>query len=203
MIAVGLQPEYAAFNADVRQKGQRFLRRFPSPTSRQFARHDYWRTALAELRAAYSGRCAYTSRYLVYTGSIDHFRPKSKYPHLAYEWDNYRFCRQVMNTRKGDSEDVMDPFRIQDGWFTLDMPSCLVRPEPALSWPTRKRVNMTINTLGLNSDDRLVGERCQWLVDLADGEITLQYVERHYPFLAREVERQQVYSSLKQIFARP
>ena len=202
MIRVDSQPEYPGFHAEVRQKGQRFLARYPTPNAKQFAKHNYWKAAIGELYAAYGGVCAYTSRHLVLTGSIDHFRPKSKYPTLGYEWSNYRLCRQVLNSRKGNSEDVLDPLRVQNGWFTLDMPSCLIRPGVGIPRHTRIAVNKTIDTLGLNDDDRLVSERCQWLVNLADGAITLDYVEKYYPFVAFEVKRQSVYTSLKKIFAR-
>ena len=202
MIRVRSEREYPGFNAEVRLRGRGFLARCPNPNARQFSRHSYWKAAIDELYAAYSGLCAYTSRHLVLTGSIDHFRPKSKYPNLAYEWSNYRLCRQLLNSRKGDSEDVIDPFRVQNGWFTLDMPSCLIKPGAGISRKTQVAVNKTIATLGLNNDERLVGERCQCLVDLADGMITLDYVERYYPFVAFEVKRQSVYTSLKRIFAR-
>lgn len=202
MIRVDAQAEYTAFDTNVRKKGEKFLSRCPKPNARQFAKHSYWRTATEDLYVAYKGLCAYTSRHLVHTGSLDHFRPKSKYPWLAYEWTNYWLCRQILNTRKGDSEAVMDPFLVQNGWFALDMPSCLIRPGTDVSNGVRIAVKKTINTLKLNDDDRLVSERCQLLVSLADGEITLDYVQRFYPFVAFEVKRQRVYTRLKRIFAR-
>ena len=202
MIRVQAKPEYPAFDREVRQKGLRFLRSCPNPDSTDFKRHNYWSKAQRQLYAAYDHMCAYTTRELVYTGSVDHFKPKSKYPRLAYEWSNYRLARQVINKRKGDTEEVIDPFTVGEEWFILDLPSCLIRAGRGVSGETRKAVNATINILGLNRDDRLVDERCRLLVDLADGLITLRFLERHYPFLCREVRRQQVYDSLKVIFAR-
>ena len=202
MIRVQAKPEYPEFDRQVRRKGQRFLNSHPKPNSKQFRKHTYWNAALKELHAAYDHLCAYTTRELVQTGSVDHFRPKSKYPHLAYEWDNYRLARQAINSRKGDSEDVIDPFEVCEGWFILDIPSCLIKPGQGLAEEIRDSVNTTIDVLGLNSDERLVEERCRLLVNLADGNITLKYLESHYPFLSTEVRRQQVHGSLKQIFSR-
>ena len=202
MIRVYAKPEYPEFDNQVRQRGQRFLSSCPNPSSNQFRNHNYWKAALDELRVAYDCLCAYTTRELVQTGSVDHFRPKSKYPYLAYEWDNYRLARQAINARKGDSEDVIDPFIVCEGWFILDMPSCLIKPGQGIAKEIRKAVNATINILGLNSDERLVDERCRLLVNLADGNITLQYLEGHCPFIAAEVRRQKVYDSLKEIFSR-
>ena len=135
-------------------------------------------------------------------GRRDHFKPKSKFPYLAYEWENYRLARQAINSRKGESEEVVDPFDVCDGWFTLELPSCLIKPGQGIAKEVRLAVNATINVLGLNRDERLVEERCHLLVNLADGNITLGYLERHYPFLSTEVRRQDVYDSLSQIFSR-
>lgn len=202
MIRVHAKPEYPEFENQVRRRGQRFLSSCPNPNSEQFRKHNYWTAALDELHATYSRLCAYTTRELVQTGSVDHFKPKSKYPYLAYEWDNYRLARQAINARKGESEDVIDPFIVCEGWFTLDMPSCLIKPGRGIAKEIRKAVNATINTLGLNRDERLVDERHNLLLDLADGNITLKYLERHYPFISAEVRRQRVHSSLKEIFSR-
>ena len=202
MIPVQAKAEYPEFDRQVRQRGHNFLRRSPNPNSAEFRKHSYWSAALENLFVAYDRMCAYTTRELVKTGSVDHFRPKSKYPYLAYEWDNYRLARQAINTRKGDSEEVVDPFEVREGWFTLELPSCLIKPGTGLAKDTRKAVNATINVLGLNQDEKLVEERCRLLVSLADGHITLEYLDRHYPFLSLEVNRQGAYASLKEIFSR-
>ncbi len=178
------------------------MRSNPNPSSAEFRKHNYWSASLGHLYAAYDRICAYTTQELVYTGSVDHFRPKSKFPCLAYEWDNYRLARQAINTRKGELEEVLDPFQVREGWFTLELPSCLIKPGKGIAKDTRKAVNATINVLGLNRDERLVEERCRLLVSLADGHITLEYLDRHYPFLSLEVNRQGAYGSLKELFSR-
>ena len=203
MIPVSPKPEYPGFDSQVRKRGKGFLSQCPSPDSKQFRRHSYWKYALDQLSAAYDHLCAYTSKELVDSGSIDHFKPKSKYPHLAYEWKNFRLARQTINSRKKDSEDVLDPFAIRLGWFVLDMPSCLIKPGHGISRNVEVAVNTTINVLQLNRDDRLVQERCNLLVDLADGNVTLKFLDRHFPFLSSEVRRQGVSTSLKLIFSRP
>lgn len=200
MIPVTPKPEYHGFDSEVRRPGLKFLRRKPRPSNKDFSRHNYWTRAVNNLKASYSGLCAYTSLYLVDTGSVDHFRPKTKYPYLAYEWDNYRLARQRINSRKGNSEEVVDPFRVQPGWFVLDFPSCLIRPGNKLNKKIKKYVNATINILRLNDDDSLVQERCDFLVDLAQGDITMDFLDRRYPFLAFEVKRQGVEKHLSQIF---
>ena len=202
MIRVQAKPEYLGFDKEVRQRGRHFLKTYPNPSSSTFKKHNYWNKALNELHAAYNRLCAYTTRELVQEGSVDHFKPKSKYPYLAYEWDNYRLARQSINTRKGDSDDVVDPFVVCAGWFTLDMPSCLIKPGQNITKEIRKAVNATINVLQLNDDERLVDERCRLLIFLAEGHITLNYLDSHFPFISVEVRRQRVQHSLKKIFSR-
>ena len=202
MIHVAAQPEYPSFDEQVRRPGLAFLRANPTPSTSEFRKHNYWSRAGGNLFAAYSGLCAYTSMHLVDTGSVDHFLPKTRHPHLAYEWDNYRLARQRINSRKGNTEEVLDPFKIQTGWFVLDLPSCLVRAAAGIERKLKIRINRTINILGLNNDDRLVQERCDWLVWLADGEITLSFLDCRYPFLAAEVRRQGVTDRLRTIFSR-
>ena len=196
MIRVDLQPEYDGFDAKVRQPGQAFLQDNPSPSSKEFKKKNYWTRSLPELMAAYDKRCAYTSRKLVETGSVDHFRPKCNYPHLAYEWGNFRLSRQRINSRKGNSEELLDPCAICDGWFVLDLPSCLVRPAAGLSREHRVGVNKTISTLGLNQDEQLVEERFELLCALGSEHITLTYLDSFFPFLSREVRRQDILDEL-------
>ena len=128
MIPVTPQPEYPEFEGQVRQPGLTFLRGNPDPSDKDFRRRNYWSRAAKKLHEAYLGCCAYTTLHLCDTGSVDHFLPKTKYPHLAYEWDNYRLARQKINARKSNTEEVVDPFTVQIGWFVLDLPSCLIRP---------------------------------------------------------------------------
>lgn len=200
MIPVHKEPEYAAFDADVRQPGMRFLRQNPSPASRDFRGHNYWRHAKHELIHAYL-RCAYTSLRVFGTGvSVDHFLPKAKYPNLAYEWDNYRLARPKLNQSKGDSEDVLDPFVVRRNWFFLDFPSCLIHPGHNLRGTSRNDVKATISVLKLNSAD-LTDERTRWLIDVAMNRISFNYLRRQYPFLASEIERQRIKGQLGTLFA--
>lgn len=202
MISVARKPEYTDFDIEVRQPGLAFLARTPRPTSAEFGKRSYWTKARSHLHAAYLGQCAYTTMYLVDGGTIDHFLPKTTHPHLAYEWDNYRLARQKVNGRKGNTEEVVDPFEVEPGWFVLHMPSCLVRAGSGLDHVVRKRVNATINILQLNADDLLVQERCDLLISLADGDVTMTFLDRWYPFLSSEVRRQGVEGELRVIFCR-
>lgn len=190
MIRVSPEPEYPAFDQQVRTPGNAFLADYPNPTSAQFKKKNYWSRAANELHSAYSGICAYTAVYLPELGSVDHFRPKTNYPGLTYEWSNYRLASGRVNSTKGNQEGIIDPFEVGDDWFHLDIPSCLLKPNPGLSRDLQTRIRSTINSLRLNDNDYYVQERCNILIAFAQSEIALNFVKRRYPFLAKEIERQ-------------
>jgi hypothetical protein len=190
LIRVNQQPEYPAFNSQVRQPGAIFLATCPNPTSEQFRKKNYWNRAAKELHAAYDGVCAYTATYLPDSGSVDHFVPKTVNPAAAYDWNNFRLASGRVNSCKGNQTDLLDPFLVDNEWFELAVPSCLLKANATLSRELRVRINSTINALRLNDDDYYVQERCNILIDYAKKEITLNFLRRRYPFLAKEIERQ-------------
>jgi hypothetical protein len=201
MIRVSSAPEYPTFDVEVRIPGATFLASCPAPTSEQFKRKNFWNRAAKELHAAYSGICAYTAMYLPEQGSVDHFLPKSSRPDLAYEWSNFRLSSGRVNSSKGNQADILDPFLIDDDWFYMDIPACLLRPNPALDKPLRNRIAQTINALRLNQDDSYVQERCNILIDYAREDISKNFLRRRYPFLGKEVDRQRLdHLMLKKLF---
>ena len=202
MIPVQQEPECPEFDAEVRQRGKKFLDRKPSPTSRDFKRHNYWTRAKPCLFNAYR-RCAYTSRLLrdAARAAVDHFLPKVDYPKKAYEWANYRLARPRLNESKGSCVGIVDPFDVESGWFVMDCPSCLIQPGDNLDRRVRQQVEFTIDELDLNSDF-LTDERSRWMGDLATGDISFAYVNREYPFLASEVHRQRIKSKMTTMFPR-
>lgn len=191
MIPVMSQPEPADFVTKVRSPGQAFLRRFPRPTREQFKKKSFWKEALPQLAAAYKNICAYSSCWIPNNYSVDHYRPKSTHPHLAYEWSNYRLAHDRMNSNKGDSADVLDPFHIQPGWFTLDLATLWVRPEPSLPRNIGTAVQRSIDVLRLN-DDMWVRMRFAVFREFLNREIMIGFVQRYYPFMAAEISRQGV-----------
>jgi len=194
MIHVDPRPEPAAFDVRVRQRGQRFLEGHPRPTAKQWRNHSYWREIGSQLHDAYSGICAYSCHWVPYdTGAdtVEHFRPKDTYPTDAYEWGNYRLVCATLNGRKGVHEDVLDPFLVEEGWFVIDFPSMLVSPNPHLDSTIRQRIQATIDRLGLNDEGTCLKSRVKWLSDYCGPNgIPFEYLRRHAPFIAAELERQ-------------
>ena len=117
------EPTTPDFDALVRKPGEAFLLTNPTPKHNEWKHHDYWRRIAPTLRTRYNGICAY-SCYFIHevTGddTIEHFRPKTPNPTLAYEWTNYRYVCGKLNTWKRTDESVLDPFEIEDGWFFIE-----------------------------------------------------------------------------------
>lgn len=206
MIRVHPAPEPAGFDEKVRQPGLRAIaalvgERSGTKRAKIADRPEdipagklppYWRRALDHLLASYDHICAYACVYIErVTGaaSVDHFIPKSLAWNLAYEWHNYRLACSLMNTRKGSSAEILDPFAIEDGWFALELVGFQVIPGEELDASVEQRVTTTIERLGLN--DREWRElRGEYAAAYWNGEIRLGYLCRRAPFVARELRRQ-------------
>ncbi len=195
MIHVEPQPEPADFESKVRRKGLAYLRRKkialnrPLPTGIEMK--PYWRDCLDDLHAKYRGICAYLSVYIERVeggASVDHFVAKSKRPDLIYEWSNYRLACLVMNSRKRECEDVLDPFEIEDGWFRLEPVSGRIYPNPALGAPEKTAVQRTIDRLGLDgSGNREI--RARRFYEYCTGGCDSDFLRRYSPFVYFEVVR--------------
>lgn len=143
------------------------------------------------LLAAYGRICAYACIYIPQlTGSatVDHWAPKSRSWERVYEWDNYRLSCSIMNTRKSTFGDVIDPFEVEEGLFALDLVRLKAVPGPNAGARERE-VEATIKRLGLDGSDyaEALGN---FYHPYIEGHISLQYLEKCAPFLARELRRQ-------------
>lgn len=198
MIHVDLKPEPSDFDINIRKKGQRFLSKTPCPTNKQWKNHSYWRKALKQIHNAYNGICAYSCHWIPFdTGSdtIDHFMPKSTQPLMAYEWENFRLVCGTLNGRKG-IRPILDPFQISTGWFVLDFPSLLVKSAENIDPMLASSVNLTCITLGLNDEGSCLKARIRYIRDYCKGYISFEYLRRDAPFIANEIERQGLITSL-------
>lgn len=148
MIPVSPAPEPPDFHARVREPGNNFRQKHPDSTL-----PPYWKEALEDMHTAYGNLCAYTAFRLDAPGTIDHFHPKSQYPHLAYEWDNYRLCQAYINSCKRDHEDVLDPFRLPPQAYFINFADGAIRVNHAAfsSTAESKLAESTIIRLKLNS----------------------------------------------------
>lgn len=199
MIPVTPQPEPNNFDATVRRPGILFLQENQNPSSKQFDSHSYWIRSTSDMCTAYENICAYSGCRIHTDATIDHFSPKSKHPMLAYEWSNYRLCMNKLNQRKSQDEKVLDPFKIQSGWFKIDFPSCLVVASDSLEAEIKTSVEYTIAKLKLN-DNSMVEFRYEIVNQYVTNSCTLEFLLRVYPFVASEIRRQEILIPLRDLF---
>ncbi len=186
MIPVHPQSEPADFDSKVRQPGARALAAGaddPPPL---------WRDCALQLWEAYHGVCSYLC-ILIHRGtalrSVDHFQAKSKRRDLIYEWSNYRLACSLMNSRKREFEDVLDPFKVEDGWFILEFSFLQILPNSELDTAMRVRVQATIDRLKLN-DNECLQARATYYEPYRQGLLPFEVLERWSPFVAAELKRQ-------------
>lgn len=209
MIRVELVDEPESFDETVRKPGLRAIaelvgeeglsarrgrpRKVVAPTRENIPADKFpavWTNALPDLMEAYGRLCAYICIYIERVtggGSVDHMLPKSCSWQDVYEWKNYRLACTLMNARKNNYQDVLDPFEVEDGWFRIELVSYQVIPGEGLDPMTKARVLATIERLKLNDHDCLK-VREEYATAFFDGDIKLDYLRRRAPFLAREIE---------------
>lgn len=184
MIPVQAQPEPELFDGRVRQPGNA-----GRPTD---ALPDHWTRCLPDLYRVYGGICAYLAVSIppgAGSRTVDHYLPKSLRPDLAYEWSNYRLACSLMNSRKRDYLDVLDPFSLAPDTFVLDFADLSVAPAPGLPVTTQTAAVATIARLRLN-DPESRAARGHALDLVLRREASLAFLAEVSPFVAREWSRQ-------------
>lgn len=212
MIPIAAAPEPADFDRRVRQPGLRAItelcgkapatKRTAGKPFQKIARREadipadklppYWVESLDELMTRYHEICAYSCfRIHRVTGarSADHFAAKSRHWRRAYEWSNYRLCCSRLNARKRDVSSVLDPFKIEAGWFQLELVGFQVHPDRRRPKTLQAKIQRTIDHLGLNDfdfrRDRTEDAELYWSKDISVGVL-----KQESPFVAEELRRQ-------------
>lgn len=191
LIRVNKSAQPVDFNVKVKNPGRAFLVKTPRPTSKQWASHSYWTRVTGDLYKACGGICAYSGCYIPYvtgTQTIDHQRPKDRYPALAYDWDNFILAALLPNSFKR-TEIVLDPRKIGNDWFFLDIPSLTIKPNSSKSPRIVKYVGDTIKHLKLD-DQRYIAMRKNNLSPFIHEHWDFAYLAKVAPFIARELQRQ-------------
>lgn len=202
MIPIQEQPEPSDFSNNVRRPGAAFLKEVARPT--KWDKKEYWQKALPDLYQAFVGICVYSAHWIprdTGVATVDHFIPKSIAPQLAYEWSNFRLASLKMNSRKGNFQDVIDPFKVEPNWFVMDFPSMLIKPNPTLSASLKGRIQATIKRLKLNDDETCVKARTEWLLPFckSGNQDSFEHLKKHAPFIAYELQRQNLIDKIASI----
>ena len=155
MIPAPLKKEPDDFDSKVRIPGNDFLDNFDgTPKTNQWK--PFWREAINDLYELYNGICAYSGFRICRTTTsptVEHYKPKSKFPRLAYEWSNLRLLSPRLNGIKSTRTDILDPQNLKDGEVIIEIPTMKLIANPEACDKTRQKyVNSSIKSLKLNED---------------------------------------------------
>lgn len=198
MIKVAYKTEPVCFNKLVRQPGLAWAKKngidLTKPLPPKTTLKDYWTADIfkEEMHVCYNNICAYLGiRLENATGgsTVDHYFPKKKYPCLAYEWINYRLADSNVNSRKGDYEDVLDPFFVESDWFRMDFFIGHIYPNPSLSKKLMTNIQNTIDRLKLDNE-ALRKRRIRYYDEYINRDISASKFRRDAPFVWFEADRQ-------------
>jgi uncharacterized protein (TIGR02646 family) len=90
---------------------------------------------------------------------IEHFRPKSKFPELAFTWENLYYCCEKCQSTKLEKWDESLIAPDENGYdffhfFEFDWTNGAIRPNSLANELTKCRAQVTINLYGLDTPTR-------------------------------------------------
>ena len=189
MIHFDRVPEPDGFDQKVRSRGNQWLNKHPEATRP----HDYWSEFKPHLAEGFRNLCGYGAMYEP-VGTIDHYIACGDDMSQSYEWDNYRFSAQWINSckqsRKPGQLQVFDPFEVEDGWFEIELPSLQLKVADRLPPELRERADFTLDQLHLRHDERVLRQRSEWYRMYQDREINFDGLSKKAPLIAQAVEKQ-------------
>ena len=120
-----------------------------------------WTQFIEDLRKVFSELCGYCERRP--RGQVDHFKPKSKFPELVYEWDNWIFsCAECNSSKqaKWPKWGYVDPCARSrqarpETYFESDLLTGQILPQSGLSQRRSRKAWQTIYDLNLNGPHHL------------------------------------------------
>lgn len=138
---------------------------------------------LPELKKMSQNHCAFCDAYPMgrIPNTIEHFRPKSKYPLLAYTWENLFLCCGNCQ-QKGEKYDkhLLKPDKNRyhfDNYFIYNFATGEIEPNPAKSEEHQQCAKITIEIYQLNKDfrnedrrqeyQRFINSKTQFVEDFA------------------------------------
>jgi hypothetical protein len=92
---------------------------------------------------------------------------------------------------------VLDPFTITNGMFILEFPSLLVKPSHGIDDTLQEQVRATISRLKLNDEGTCVKARERYVKRYCRGEVDFPYLQSDAPWIAYELQRQGLVTTIK------
>jgi uncharacterized protein (TIGR02646 family) len=100
--------------------------------------------------------------------TIEHFRPKSQYPKLAYVWHNLFLCCDVCQTAKQEKYDkrLLKPDVMNyefNRYFIVNQTTGEIKANPRADPPDQERAKITIEIYDLNKTVRKKARLLEWI----------------------------------------
>ncbi len=161
------------------------------------SQHNYWTVFAADLRECFDDKCGYCEQRFEPVGelqsSVDHFRPRSRFPRLVYNWDNWVSSCQRCNFAKADQwpdTGYVDPYAVDllerpEEHFDYVPLTGEIVPKSGLTHNARHKAQSTIDDIGLNETRlretrfRLIGSFVQDLLLATPGADRFAVVSRY------------------------
>lgn len=185
------------------ERVEEWTTRFTGPDELGALRDFYWPTVrgqtlnkhlLPSLRTMTARHCAYCDAWPSesYGESIDHFRPKSKFRALAYEWENlFPACTECQKAKRDDWDDralsPTEPGYSFKRYFIVRLDGT-IDPRPNASRADQYRAKFSIEFFGLNRAGRPTARAREWQMqrNVNDRFADLPSEDRPYRFLGLE-----------------
>jgi len=183
--------EPPTFREQARKPGLKWLRSNPDAKRPK----DLWSSFKPALADGFRQLCAYSAMYEP-VGTVDHYLSwnncRDAKANLAYQWSNYRFASQWINSSKQTADAcVLDPFKVQNGWFEIILPSLQLVLSHSIPIRYKAKAEYTLKRLHLVDDERVIRQRCEWYQMLKNKEINLIGLRKKAPLIADAVEKWQ------------
>lgn len=188
------EPE--CFEKNCRACGKAWLAAHPSKDPHEQSK--WWSPYQPALAKHFKHRCGWLGTSIQLDGVVEHFlscglRQGKSSPHrkLAFEWKNYRYASQAINSRKGIYDDlILDPCEVKDGWFEVLLDGFIMRQTNAIPANLRAKAEFTLDKLDLIRGYNSRWTRWHWYKKYYNnGAPLVDLLREDAPLVASAVEK--------------
>lgn len=158
--------------AAARQQNPKYQFRWPQP--------DCYQSVRKRLLEMTKTHCAFCDGLLGAESreTVEHFRPKSQFQSLAYQWDNLFPCCDMCQSQKREQFDdgLLKPDETDYAfmrYFVVNFKTGEIEPSPHADEPLQNRAKVTIQIYGLNLPARSSARIREWEHFCRDPEAKL------------------------------
>lgn len=183
----------AEFEEKCRTPGLAWLEQHPKPAvkvkGKTWRPRDFWSPFRGHLATAFCDLCSIAAMYEP-AGTVDHFVSCDSDATKAYEWSNYRFVSQWLNSSKSAVDGLLDPFEAGNDWFEVSLPDLQLSLTSNVPARFLAAAQYTLDTLPIRDDERIIRQRRKWYELYQTGRLTLDGLRLMAPLIAQAVEKQ-------------